>query len=134
VENDRCTDRLCICGGRGKLVWVVDYHRWSRQLLCNLGGVVFLEVFGDLEVYDYVGDHPALKGNPARQTPPTPKPEDYFRCRRCGRLTLKTGKHHLYCPKCAREREKERKKLWARKARKRARLEGASKKEAEPVH
>ena len=116
-ENAHCTDRLCVCGGKGRLVWVADYHRWSRQLLCSLGGVIFLEVFGDLEVYDYVGDNPSLKGNPARHTPPTPRPEDYFRCARCGRLTLKAGRHHLYCPACAREKEKERKRLWARKAR-----------------
>ena len=116
-ENARCRDKFCVCGGKGVLVWVVDYHRWSRQLLCNQGGVIFLEIFGDLEVYDYVGDNPALKGNPVRDAPPTPKPEDFFRCKRCGRLTLKTGRHHKYCPECAKERERERKRLWARKAR-----------------
>jgi len=116
-EQARCKDKFCVCGGRGTLIWVADYNRWSRQLLCNLGGVIFLEVFGDLEVYDYVGDHPALKGNPARNTPPTPKPEDYFRCQRCGRLTLKVGRHQKYCPACSKEREKERKRLWARKIR-----------------
>ncbi len=116
-ENARCRDKFCVCGGKGRLIWVVDYHRWSRQLLCNLGGVIFLEVFGDLEVYDYVGDDPRLKGNPARHTPPTPKPEDYFRCIRCGRLTLKRGKHHKYCESCAKEMERERKRRWALKHR-----------------
>jgi phage FluMu protein Com len=101
-------------------MWVVDYHRWSRQLLCNIGGLIYMEVEGDLEVYDYVGDVPGLKGNPARHTPPVPSPDDYFRCADCNRLTLKTGKHHLYCPACSDFRRRERKRKWIQQRRKSA--------------
>jgi len=98
-------------------VWVVDYHRWKHQLLCNKGGLVFLEVDQGMEVYDYVGEKAGLRGNPARNTPPTPTPDDYIRCVNCGRLVLKRGKRHKYCLYCAKTKHRTQKRDWIRKRR-----------------
>ena len=114
----RCSSHDCSCEGLGRLIWVADYRRWTRQLLCNRGGLIFLEIKGDLEAYDYVGDNPALKGNPAKDTPSTPTADDYLRCTRCNRLVLKSGKHHKYCAVCSRAIRAAKKREWIRKKRK----------------
>ena len=118
-DGHRCNDDQCVCNGSGTLVWVVDLTRWTHQLLCNQGGLIFLEVEGDLEVYDYVGDAPGYKGNPARDSPPLPTPDDFLRCANCNRLVLPTGQNQKYCIDCSKVIHRARKKEWIREHRKR---------------
>lgn len=112
--DTRCMDRDCVCQGAGNLIWVIDYHRWRHQLLCNMGGTIFLEVEDDFEIYDYVGEAPGFKGNPARGCPPLPTADDYFRCLLCNRLVLRMGRRQKYCPHCAAEAHKAVKRKWIR--------------------
>jgi len=115
--GSNCVDDTCVCNGTGQLVWVADYYRWRYQLLCNRGGLIFLEVEGDMEVYDYVGDVAGLKGNPARDAPPLPSPDDYIRCDNCDRLVIKHGRSQKYCSRCAKVASRVRKREWIRKRR-----------------
>ena len=111
-KHGHCTDEQCVCKGQGDLVWAIDLYRWRYQLLCNTGGLIFLEVADDIEVYDYVGDTPVLKGNPVRDAPPLPGPDDYIRCASCNRLLIKTGRNQKFCANCAKEAHKLRKREW----------------------
>ncbi|MEM3737339.1 MAG: hypothetical protein QXJ75_04560 [Candidatus Bathyarchaeia archaeon] len=113
----KCNDSDCVCKGSGDLIWVIDLNRWSHQLLCNKGGLIFLELEGDIEVYDYVGDNPGLKGNPVICAPPIPTMEDYMRCTMCNRLTLRTGHRQIFCPTCAAIHRRLQKREWIRRRR-----------------
>lgn len=113
----KCTDSDCICNGSGDLIWVIDIYRWSYQLLCNKGGLIFMEVEGDLEIYDYVGDAPGMKGNPILCAPPLPTPDDYTRCINCNRLILKSGHHQKFCAACATVKRRLQKAEWIRRRR-----------------
>ncbi len=115
----KCTDSDCVCNGSGDLIWVIDLYRWSHQLLCNKGGLIFMETEGDIEVYDYVGDTPGLKGNPILCAPPLPTPDDYTRCAQCNRLILKTGHHQKFCSVCAEVNRRLQKREWIRRRRER---------------
>jgi len=113
----KCTDSDCVCNGTGDLIWVLDLYRWSYQLLCNKGGLIFMEIEGDIEIYDYIGDTYGLKGNPAVDTPPLPTADDYIRCANCNRLTLKTGRHQKFCPMCTALIRRIQKREWIRERR-----------------
>ncbi|MFH1328278.1 MAG: hypothetical protein ABIH76_05495 [Candidatus Bathyarchaeota archaeon] len=116
-ENPKCHDDQCVCKGSGNLRWAVDLNRWRHQLLCDQGGLIFMEVEDEIEVYDYVGDTFGLKGNPVRNAPPTPSLEDYIRCTRCNRLILKSGHYQKFCPMCTKLSRATYKREWIRKKR-----------------
>lgn len=73
-----------------------------------------MEVEDEIELYDYVGDLAGFKGNPVRNAPPTPTPDDWMRCLLCNRLLLKTGAHHKYCLTCSRTLRLVQKREWIR--------------------
>ncbi|MFQ5762501.1 MAG: hypothetical protein ACE5PO_05665 [Candidatus Bathyarchaeia archaeon] len=117
----KCKGADCVCDGAGHLIWVVDVYRWKHQLLCNTGGLIFLEVDDDIEVYDYVGEAPGFKSNLPIDSPPIPQPEDYMRCARCNSLILRVGRHQRYCSSCAEVAHREIKREWIRQRRAQAR-------------